>query len=124
MKEPRFCGGVNTEPANLWTSKPAPLTVTVTLSPICISVHLNVCLFVCLPLQIPTSNFVQEKRRIKHNKCSNFLKPLNSSLSASLCPKYLYTILLSISFRPSAAFEFVWLKLPLGPGDLPACSLQ
>lgn len=40
MKELRFCGGVNIELANLWTSKPALLTATVTMSPICIPVCL------------------------------------------------------------------------------------
>lgn len=41
MKELRFCGGVNIELANLWTSKPALLAVTLTPSPICVSVCLN-----------------------------------------------------------------------------------
>lgn len=33
MKEPRFCGGVNIELANLWTLTLALLTASVTLSP-------------------------------------------------------------------------------------------
>lgn len=45
MKPLRFCGGVNIEPANLWTSKPPPVTAAVTPSPISVvSVCLNACL--------------------------------------------------------------------------------
>lgn len=122
MKELRFCRGVNIELANLWTSKPAPLAATATLSPICVSV----CLHITAPVNPEIRLHVkkQKRRRIKHCKFSNFLKSVSSYPSPSPCPKYLCTVVLSISFRPCAALGCVWLKLPLGPGDLPACSLQ
>ena len=72
MKELRFCGGVNIELANLWTSKAR-------------SAHSD-CnaidnMRLCLPVNPEIKLHVKEKR-IKHNKCCNFLKSLSSSPSA------------------------------------------
>lgn len=109
MKELRFGGGVNTECADQWGSTQA--CVTVTMLPIC----LPLCFY-----KSPKSSFVPKKRNTcLYNFCSTSAVP--DSLP---CPNYRCTRRLFIVYHFWTPLEPVWLKLPLGPGDLSACSLQ
>lgn len=103
VKHMRFGEGVNTEFADLWTSTSVCVTATVlTINP--------------------------QSQTLCNKKSGTFYAGFLCGTSAlpdpSPCPNYRCTICLSISFHFWAASEPVLLKLPLGPGDLPACSLQ
>lgn len=110
MKELRFGGGVNTKCADLWTSKQA--CVTVTMLPICVSL----CLY-----KVPQNQTLCNKR--SKTCLYNFFCSISAVPDPLPCPNYRGTICPFIAYHFWAALEPVWLKLPLGPGDLPACSL-
>lgn len=109
MRELRFGGEVNTGCADLWTSKQACVTITM--------------LPTCFPFFASTNppNQILCNTRGKTRLYNFFYLCFSPRLS---CPNYRCTTCLFIVYHFWAALEPVWLKLPLGPGDLPACSSQ